>query len=215
MGIIISLSLIFASCEAQKKREAAKKKELLELEATLVPLRFRVLERENGTIKAEFNFYSVVSDNIDEDDMEALFAKHTPIASRTFDLRGKELFIDCLKFQEKQGLFFKHDVNWVFPYRVFTDEIAPDNADTIYSYYDKEGFPRIYEDFSLDAKAKQHLSGYFSDIKQYGSIKDSKLQKQITGNALHDMSKIARFKVGAWYDLAVHIKKGTIEYIEE
>ncbi|MDR1215156.1 MAG: hypothetical protein LBK25_00580 [Treponema sp.] len=212
--VAVVCSAVFGS---RKKVEEKKEKELQELKDVLVPLRFREVERSGGTIKAEFYFYSYIEDDIDRSFMSDVFEKEQPVNSLTLELDGEELFIDCLRFVEKQGDLFKHDVNWVFPYRVFTDTIAPDNGILIYDAYDSDGFPLIYDALNLEGEAKQRVSDIFSQIKQYGNIaSDSELRKIIAGNAVHDISRgVLRFQLGRWYDLIVHIKKGGVEYVAE
>ncbi|MDR0645166.1 MAG: hypothetical protein LBG05_09760 [Treponema sp.] len=201
----------------RKKVEEKKEKELQELKNVLVPLRFREIERSGDKIKAEFYFYSYVEDDIDTSFISDVFEKEKPLNSLTIELEGNELFIDCLRFIERQGGVFKHDVNWVFPYRVFTDSIPPDNGIPLYDAYTSDGFPRIYDAFNLDGETKQRVSEIFSQIKQYGDLApNSKLRTIISGNAVHDISgNRLRFQVDRWYDLIVHIKKGSIEYLAE
>jgi hypothetical protein len=209
---------VFAGCdgcsieEGQKKREAVKVEQLRQLTEVSVPVRFKVLERKDGRIKAEFQFYSVVMDNIN--DMEYRIEQNASLNSRVLELEGNELFIDFLKYEEEAGIF-SHPVYWAFPYRVFTDRIAPDNGVQIYQDYDRGGFPSVYNAFNLDSTARQNLSNHFLEIKQYGNLEDSDLRKKISGNAMHDMQKVAQFRVDRWYDIAVHIRKGTIEFVAE
>jgi hypothetical protein len=195
--------------------EAEKKKELAELKSILVPLRFRVAERNYGSMKVEFNFYSLCVDDDERADIEDKIKEEKPFASREFTLGGEELFIDCLRFHEEAGGDYKHDVNWVFPYRIFTDYMPAEKGIPVYEYYEKNGFPQIYNVFELGADARDTLTRVFSDVKQYGNITDEELKKKITGNAIHDINKVARFQVGKWYDVVIHIKKGTVEFIAE
>ncbi|MDR0785721.1 MAG: hypothetical protein LBE74_07560 [Treponema sp.] len=216
LGFVLFVAVALVVVNKYRQRvEEKKERELQELKDVLVPLRFREVERSGGIIKAEFYFYSYLEDDIDKSFMADVLEKEQPLNSLTIELKGNELFIDCLRFIEKQGGVFKHDVNWVFPYRVFTDSIPPDDGVLIYDAYDSDGFPNIYSAFNLDVK--QRASEIFSQIKQYGDISpNSELRKVISGNAVHDMSNnILRFQVGRWYDLIVHIKKGGVEYVAE
>ncbi|MDR0411163.1 MAG: hypothetical protein LBH75_04230 [Treponema sp.] len=201
----------------RKEVEEKKERELQELKDVLVPLRFREVEKNGGKIKAELYFYSYLEDDIDKSFMSDVFEKQKPLNSLTVELEGNELFIDCLRFVEKQGNIFKHDVNWVFPYRVFTDSIPPDQGVLIHDVYASDGFPHIYDAFNLDGEARERVSEIFSQIKQYGGIgPESELRKVISGNAVHDISNgVLRFQTGRWYSLIVHIKKGGVEYVAE
>jgi hypothetical protein len=221
--IPILLAVLLASCDGcsgkveewQTRREAAKQKELKALKEIAVPLRFRVLERSAGKIQVELQFYALLMDDIDKTDMEYRIAQSgDPIAAQLFELEGEEVFIDFLKYHEQEKLF-AHPVYWIFPYRIFTDHIAPDKGIRIDDYYNNGGFPAIYNNCNLEPDKRQTLIQHFADIKQYGNLEDNKLQKQISGNAVHDMQQVSRFRVGRWYDVAVHIKSGTVEFIAE
>ncbi|MDR3342280.1 MAG: hypothetical protein LBT14_05735 [Treponema sp.] len=206
--------MVYSLVSCQEKRENKKQKELARLKEVLVPIRFKIIERKNGIIKTEFRFYSMVLDDIEGKDLEELAKEQSLLHSDIIALGGEELFIDCLKFQEDTGIF-AHDVYWVFPYRIFTDYVAPDKGVPLYPYYD-DGFPKIYGGFDLGDDKRQRLTLFFSDIKKYGDIApDNTLRKQITGNAVHDMNTVARFQVDRWYDLVIHIQTGAIEFVAE
>jgi hypothetical protein len=220
LGIILIAGLLILGMAAgltvfQKGREQKKRQQLETLKEILIPIRFIITQRDQGKIRTEFRFYSIVMEDINEKDV-AEFAEGREINSAVYELEGTELFIDCLKFQENAGFFSfvpDHQVYWVFPYRLFTDYIAPDEGVPIFSCYDEEGFPGIYREFpGLD---RELLSRAYGNIKEYGEISDSDLRNRITGNAVHDMNRIARFRMDNWYDLVVHIKKGTIEFVSE
>jgi hypothetical protein len=218
LGIILIAGLLILGTGLTVLRKGQEQKKRLQLEALkeiLIPIRFIITGRDQGKIRTEFRFYSMVMEDLNEKDI-AEFAGGREIAAASYELEGTELFIDCLKFQEKTGFFSfipDHEVYWVFPYRIFTDYTAPDEGIPIFSLYDKGGFPGIYEDFlALD---RESLSRAYGDIKKYGETDGADLQDHISGNAVHDMNRIARFRVGAWYDLVVHIKKGTIEFVGE
>jgi hypothetical protein len=218
LGIVLIVGLLILGTGLtvlRKGREREKQRQLEALKEILIPIRFMINGRDQGKIWAEFRFYSMVMEDINEKDI-AEFAEGREIAAASYELEGTELFIDCLKFQEKTGFFSfvpDHEVYWVFPYRIFTDYTAPDEGIPIFSLYDEGGFPGIYRDFpSLD---RESLSRAYGDIQEYGETNGADLKNRISGNAVHDMNRIARFRVGTWYDLVVHIKKGTIEFVSE
>ncbi|MDR2501037.1 MAG: hypothetical protein LBD37_08175 [Treponema sp.] len=220
MGAVLGLALLgfagFRGCFTnwQAKREAAKEQELRFLKKVALPLRFKLLERDKGMLRVETRFYALTADDIDKDGMEALFSSQTPIAVQEFLLEGEELFIDFLKYEEPQGVF-AHRVYWVFPYRLFTDRIAPDKGAVIAGLYGQDGFPGIYRDFKLSGDAQRNLARYYQEAQTYGGLDNGALKKIITGNAIHDMQNTARFKAGRWYDAAVHIQTGSVEFIAE
>jgi hypothetical protein len=191
--------------QKQEERLAEKERELREIQETFVPLRFRIVERSAATMKVEIRFYSIIVDNIESIDMEVFSVGKEVCEPYTFELSGEELFIDCMKIPNGGLLPFAPETVWVFPYRVFTDTIAPDNAIALYTRYTGGNtFPLIFDSLDLGAEDKERLSSLFAGI-----------QNADTGNALHDMNTIARFRVDRWYDLVVHIKTGALEFISE
>ncbi|MDR2808336.1 MAG: hypothetical protein LBB43_04930 [Spirochaetaceae bacterium] len=200
----------------QQRRIEEKEARVKELQETLIPLRFKLKERAGDTLTVGFQFYSLAVENIDTvDDMEDLAGGKEIGPLHSFTLEGTELFIDCLKFHNKGFLPVDPDALFVFPYRIFTDLIPPDNGIMIVDLYDEDGFPAIFNSFDLDAQDKERLLQVYQQLKKYGTITDPALQNEISGNALHDMKNISRFRVDRWYDLVVHIKKGSLEFVME
>jgi hypothetical protein len=218
LGIILIAGFLILAAgltALRQEQERKKQQQLRALKEILIPVRFMIGGRDQGKIRAEFRFYSMVMEDLNEKDI-AEFAEGREIAAASYELEGTELFIDCLKLQERAGFFSfvpDHEVYWVFPYRIFTDYIAPDQGIPIFSLYDEGGFPGIYKAFpGLD---QERLSRAYGEIKEYGKITGADLKDHISGNAVHDLNRIARFRVGTWYNLVVHIKKGTIEFVSE
>jgi hypothetical protein len=218
--VLVCLLLVFScgGCDREGK-ENQLKTELAKLKSVLVPLRFRIVERKYGVIKGEIIFYSLVMDDADDlkNDIEDKLREIQPLGSQEFMLSGEELNIDFLGYRVKDT-HLPPDIDWVFPYRIFSDKLPPEEGIPIYRYYDQNGFPGIYnkitDGLNDDAGkyAKDNVVQVFAEIKLYSE----KSEDRITGNALHDInSGNMRFKVGAWYDIMIHAKKGTGEFIEE
>ncbi|MHC6202508.1 hypothetical protein ACYULU_04850 [Breznakiellaceae bacterium SP9] len=220
IGFILTLALVLFSIvlyvRSRAQVEAEKTRELRALKAVFMPLRFRITDRAEGTIRGEMQFYSLVMDDIDAHDMEyRIKDAGVLLAAETFALQGAEFFIDFLKYEEKVQQF-SHPVYWVFPFRIYTDTIAPDNAQPIYALYRQGAFPAVYNSFDLDADAKQTLSMSYAEVtQQYGASMSDELKKSISGNAVHDLLKVAAFRLNSWYDVVVHTRTGNIEYIME
>ncbi len=188
----------------QDERLAEKTRELKELQETFVPMRFRVIERDDFGMTVEFRFYSLFIENIEDADMEILAEGKEVAPARTVDIKGTELFIDSVKIPNGERLPYPPEAVWAFPYRVFSDTIAPENAIPIYEWYDTDGFPAVYNALELDEADKTVLSEIYAGVTGAD-----------TGNALHDMNSAARFRLDVWYDLVVHVKKGGVEFIAE
>lgn len=209
LGIVIAGTFLFFSLlpsisVGREKVLMGKTRELKELKETFVPLRFRVTQRENGAIKAEFRFYSMIVDDIENIDME-IFSQDKEIAEPRFiEIAGNELFIDCIKIPNNNRLPYSPEILWVFPYRIFSDTVAPENALPLFQWYNNDGFPSIFNALEIEDADKKTLADIYANVQ----IADM-------GNALHDLGKVARFRLNVWYDLAVHSKKGSLEFISE
>jgi hypothetical protein len=107
------------------------------------------------------------------------------------------------------------EINWVFPYKVFTDYMKPDEGRPIFPYYDRDDFPAIYEGLGGDSLNRNLLSRVFADLKSNGKITDRGLRNRVTGNAVHDVAKFSRYRTGVWYSLTVNMRNGAMEIIEE
>ncbi|MDR2446486.1 MAG: hypothetical protein LBD58_04210 [Treponema sp.] len=188
----------------QAKRLEGKTRRLKELQETFVPVRFRLLERSDSSIKAEFRFYSMIVDNIEAVDMEVFSQGKEVAPPRIIEIEGSELFIDSVKIPNGSLLPYDPDAVWVFPYRIFSDVIAPEHALPIYTWYNDNGFPAIYNALDLEEQDKAALSRVYADMP-----------KSDAGNALHDMSRLVRFRLNVWYDVVAHVKKGGLEIIGE
>jgi len=163
------------------------------LQAASVPLRFMVLSRSDQSISARFRFY-------DADGRE--------IASFERSWNGSELAIDSV-------LVPVADTFLAFPSRVFTDSIAPRRGTDLFTYYDKDGFPAIYESSALDASTRKALSILFAQVRSSERYEENgKAPKGSFGNAVHDLRRLRGFEVGTIYALVVRANGG-IEIISE
>jgi hypothetical protein len=205
--------------DSQERTIERRQAEIARLEERFIPLRFRITGREENKLTAEFRFYSLLTGNPAEPGMEALAQnREIPGGRASFDLEGTELFIDALRVRDTRRVLLiipAGEVNWVFPYRVFTDAMKPDEGRPVFPYYDRDNFPAIYEGLDEDSLNRNLLSLVFTDLKTHGRITDRGLRNRVTGNAVHDVAKFSRYKTGVWYSLAVNMKNGAMEIIEE
>ena len=170
-----------------------KKIELLEqkiklLKTETVPLRFKILEKDSGVIKVAIKFY--------DSDGEVISRIEKKIV-------GNELSIDFYVFQINNCYVS-------FPFKIFSDKIAPINGDTLYSQYDKEGFPQIYYQKDIDADLKTGIKDLFEKMKTGDISNDDKY----FGNMVHDVKEFKNYETGIIYKVVTHIKGG-IEVVEE
>ncbi len=172
------------------------------LKETSVPLRFMILPDNEGIIKARFRFYSADG-------------KEISVFEQAWE--GDELVIDSMVVPVA-------DKYIAFPSKVFTDAVAPRDGMLLFSFYDRQGFPEIYGYDGLDENTRQSLKELFQQVISIESIREDlpfqvnvrekELEKNMFGNAVHDIKRIKTFEKGRVYALAVHTKGG-IEIIEE
>lgn len=185
--ILLILIVLFASSVFFKKKKIKKlEKQLIELMEVQVPLKFRIDKRENDTIWLKVKYY-------DLDEIE--------ISEKTYQLIGTELAFDF--YVSKVNGF-----NFAFPYKIFTDKIAPKHAYYIANDYNTDGFPAIFTFADMENKDFEFLSDKYEQI----------LQKNLTfgddfGNSLHDIKELRQFKIATVYKIIVH-SKGGIEVLE-
>lgn len=169
------------------------------VKATTVPLRFMVLSRSDSSISARFRFYD---------------ADGRDVASFERAWNGSELAVDSL-LVPVGGRYL------AFPVRVFTDAVAPRRGTELFPYYDRDGFPAIYDSETLDDATRAALADLFSKLKTaeglYRGDAEGALEKPLRnlfGNAVHDLQRFRRFEVGTVYSLVVH-SDGGIEILRD
>jgi hypothetical protein len=80
----------------------------------------------------------------------------------------------------------------------------------LYDFYDKEGFPEVFDSKELDQDIRIGLKDVFQKIRQG---KMDSLQSYF-GNMVHDIKEFKSFIPQTVYSIATHTKGG-IEIIEE
>lgn len=160
------------------------------LKDEFVPVRFMVLSRSDQSVSARFRFY-------DADGKE--------IASFERSWNGSELAIDSIVVPIADRVV-------AFPFRVFTDAVAPGKGTELFDYYDRDGFPAIFWSVGLDGKLKSALVELFARVRAYE--KSLAPIPGLYGSAVHDLRRLGAFEVGSVYSLVVRARGG-IEIIRE
>lgn len=179
--------LNMAGCR-QKEKIAALEERIDMLQTEYVPLRFKILSRENEAIKVALKFY---------DGDGKVISRTTKI------LKGRELSVDFYVVPIKSRYL-------AFPVKIFTDQMAPDNGESLTEYYDKEGFPQIFFSEKLNKKLTGGLEIIFKKITEDDFDADDKY----FGNMVHDIPELKAYKTGEIYRI-VSRTKGGIEVIRE
>jgi hypothetical protein len=198
----------------QKARIKSLEERLSVLSETAKPLKFMILSRTGGIIRARFRFYDPGGNELGS------FEQSWP---------GIELTLDSIIIPAGERFL-------AFPCRVFTDALAPKNGTLLFGFYEKDGFPGIYDDPSLDEAARRALADFFALARAeaaYGEDQavpapnasalppdgrvlppnDRASPGRVYGNAVHDLKDIARFEPGLIYVLELH-SSGAVEIRE-
>jgi len=175
--------------ESQLKQIAELEENIELLKQEQVPVRFTIKERTEETLLVAVKLY-------DADNKE--------IAKFENELVGVELSVDFYMVPVKER-------HLAFPYRIFTEQMAPDDGIMLASYYDNNGFPQVfYSEKNMNKDLKKGLSELFTAIKKG----EPAFNAGEFGNLVHDIAHLKTFKVGSIYKVVTHTKGG-IEVIEE
>ncbi len=158
------------------------------LKAEHSPIRFIIREKTEDSITLAAKFYD---------------ADGTLIGQVEHKLEGRELSFDFQVVAADGGYL-------AFPYKIYTDEIAPTDGFDLTSVYDQNGFPQVFAQANLDNTNKQVLSELFAKVKSGEIEKD----KNAFGNMVHDVHEIKSFEKDIIYKIITRTKGG-IEIIEE
>jgi hypothetical protein len=188
---IIGAALFFgySTCiENQKEKIKKLEEKIALLKEEHIPMRFKISEKTADSIQLVVKFY-----NADNKEINKLETK----------IAGQELSFD-FDVVPVNGKYV------AFPSKLFSNVIAAADGIKLYSFYDKDGFPQVFESDSLDNDLKMGLQDLFQQIKtgQTDSI------NQHFGNMVHDIKDIKSFMPDMVYSIVVHTKGG-IEIIEE
>ncbi|HZK20582.1 MAG TPA: hypothetical protein VFC68_07650 [Treponemataceae bacterium] len=194
--LIVEYNTLFFSTFLDNRIEKHKT-DIHYLKAESYPLHFVITDRKStntekeDVISAKVSFYTADNIMITE--------------PSTYIIRGKEVFFDFIIVEKKEGS------KLVFPYSIFSDTIAPDDAIFIAPLYNIKGFPAIFgrskatglSDISTGSNEfDKELSAIYADILKRKELKNS------YGNAVHDTCKLGAFIVGQEYRVLVHTKGG-------
>jgi len=186
IGIIIFGYFKITELQKEKIKELEDKIALLKEEH--IPIRFKVSEKTDDSIKLIVKFY-----NADNEEINVMETK----------LPGQELSFDFYVVPVK-------DRYLAFPSKLFSNVIAASKGIELYELYDKEGFPGVFESKNMDLDLRKGLQDLFIQIKagQIDSINHS------FGNMVHDIRDLKSFMPDMVYSIVSHTKGG-IEIVEE
>lgn len=201
---IIALAAFSAYTVMRQKRVLQNLEQRIgQLKEEQIPLRFMVLSRSGESVSARFRFYT---------------ADGKEIASFERSWNGYELAIDTILVPIGERFVG-------FPARVFTDAVAPGKGTNLFAYYDRSGFPAIFETPNLGAPERLAYEELFKQVRAFTdplieTVRNSpydlpsKWLNGAFGNAVHDIRQLRSFEVGVIYSLVVR-SSGGVEIIRE
>jgi hypothetical protein len=185
--ILLSLVLFFGSCDQKKKIKILEEKIAL-LKSESVPFRFKILSKENDVMKVALKFYDADGNVIQRIEKE---------------IKGEELSLDFLVLPVS-GKYL------AFPYKIFSNKIAAADAEVLFSMYDSEGFPQIFNFKGIDPQLKESLKFVFDKVKKGEFGPDD----NYFGSMVHDVKEYKSYDTEVIYKIVTHTKGG-IEVVEE
>ncbi len=202
IGIGVFLLMVFGiycASTLQEKKIRQLEKQVVYLKDEFVPIRFKILNRDNDSILVSIKFYDMdrhVVYYYDDQGNKAEFVR--------IKLPGQELSFDFIVVPVRNRFL-------AFPYKVFTDAIAPKDGVILFPYYDRQDFPQIYFSQENSPAFNAGIKALFNKIKK-GDIQDI---KGIFGSMVQDVKGIQQFQTGQIYKIIVHPAKGGIEIVKE
>lgn len=184
-----ALFLLTKVTEIQENQIAVLEDKIEFLKEEHTPLKFKITERDASSLKYVVKFYD---------------ADGKMIKGFEHQMQGHELMFDFFLVKVSERFI-------AFPYKVFTDAIAPDDGVSLIPYYESEsGFPQVFYYKGIDPELKKALTALLDDIES-GKIHEN---PEHFGSAVHDLAGIKRFKVNYRYKI-VSRNKGGIEVVED
>ena len=172
------------------------------LRSESVPLKFMILSREGGEIKARLRFYDLSGREV------AVMEKSWP---------GSQLYVDMLLVPIRSEKGAEKADSWLaFPYRVFTDTVSAASGTLLFDTYDGAGFPEILRGAAWGSRDEATIKAVFSSARKSASagLPASDAVKGSYGSAVHEIPKMSRFEPGLVYKVVCRVKGG-VEIMED
>lgn len=189
VALTVVVFVIFGTmtCNQEKKIEKLEAN-IQHLKTVHTPLRFKITERTDTYFKVAVKYYDADNEVIKR--IEQKF-------------KGSELSLDFLEFKFA-------DKYIAFPFKMYSDAIAPDSGYVMLNDYDKAGFPQIFKSKGMNPDLSKGIQILFEDVKE------NKLNPQAIyfGNMVHDLKGIKSYRTDVVYKILIHTKGG-IEVTED
>jgi len=172
------------------------------LRAETIPLKFMVISRDGGEIRARVKIYDLAGREV------AALEKAWP---------GSQLYIDILLFPIRSEKDAGNADSWLaFPYRIFTDKLPASSGTILFDAYDDGGFPEVLGGMDLSAGERAAVISSFAAARRSAGAGSPATEgaKGAFGSAVHEVSELSRFEVGTVYRVICRIKGG-VEIMED
>lgn len=188
--------------ESQKGRIAYLEGLTSRLRSETVPLKFMILSREGGQVRARLKLYDLSGREV------STIEKSWP---------GSELYIDMLLLPVRSVKGGDKADSWLaFPYRVFTDSVGAASGTLLFDAYGGGGFPEVLRGVAWAPREEAAIAAAFASARRLaasglpaaGSVPGS------FGSAVHEVSKLAAFEPGLVYKVVCRVKGG-VEIMED
>ena len=190
---------IYCATTMQEKKIKQLESQVAFLKEEIVPIRFKILDRHDDTVFFSIKFYDMDRNVVyyyDENGEKQEYVR--------MKLVGNELAFDFIIVPVGRRIL-------AFPYKVFTDAIAPKDGIVLFQYYNRDNFPQIYYSSENSPAFNAGIKALFDKI-QKGQVQDI---KGITGSLVQDVKGISQFEVGRIYKIILHPSTGGIEFVAE
>jgi hypothetical protein len=172
------------------------------LSSETVPLKFMILSREGGEIKARIKLYDLSGREVAA--MEKTWA-------------GSEFYVDMLLVPVRSEKAGEKADSWLaFPYRIFTDAVSAASGTLLFEAYDGAGFPEVFRGASWGSVDETALKAVFASARKLAAtgLPASDSAKGAFGSAVHEVSRLSRFEPGLVYKVVCRVKGG-VEIMED
>ncbi len=187
---------------ASQKRQIAHLEDLsARLTAETVPIKFMVLSRDGGEIKARVKLFDL---------------KGREVAAVEKSWPGTELYIDMLLFPLSKGNGAATDSWLSFPYRIFTDKLAAASGSMLFDAYDEGGFPQVLAGIDWRPEERAAVVACFASARKSAAAGTpaTTAAKGAFGSAVHEVSALSKFEIGIVYKVVCRLKGG-VEIMED
>lgn len=182
IAIIASIFFVFKSLNknADKKIEALNE-QIANLKSVVVPIRYKITSKKDDKIKVVVKYLDLDSNLIKK---------------KTYELEGNIVSFDFMVVKFQNGYI-------AFPYKIFTDKIAPQNGIVLFDDYEINNFPKIYYSEKSNKKFNEGIKALYKKIKE-NDIEDL----EVFGSMVQNHPSAVDNTIDKIYKIVIHTKGG-------